>query len=162
MATSGPSFDMSKVTIAGWGVLGSAVLTLIASFFPFWSVTGSGVIIEFTVSLNGWSQWWWLPVLLAVAVGIVYGLQLFGVVKPNQVKPDWLAYAAAASFVLMVLVLVQTFLYGGSALGYTGYSHGPGFGVFVAVVTTAALAYFTALVAQAAGAKLPFKVPGPA
>ncbi|MFN8197545.1 MAG: hypothetical protein U0R72_04335 [Nakamurella multipartita] len=157
-----PSFDVSKLTIAGWGVLGSALLTLIASFFPFWSVTGTGTIIEFTVSLNGWSLWWWLPVLLATAVGVVYALQLFGVLKPNQVKGDWLVYGAAASFVLMLIVLVQTFLYGGSALGYTGYSHGPSFGVFIAVVTTAALTYFMALVAQSAGAKLPFKVPGPA
>jgi hypothetical protein len=34
--------------------------------------------------------------------------------------------------------------------------------VFIAVVTTAALTYFMALVAQTSGAKLPVKVPGPA
>jgi hypothetical protein len=34
--------------------------------------------------------------------------------------------------------------------------------VFFALVTTAALTYFTALAAQSAGAKLPVKVPGPA
>ena len=157
-----PSFDMSKISIAGWGVLGASLLTLIASFFPFWSVTASG-FIAFTVSLNGWSLWWWLPVLLAVAVGVIYALQLFGVLNPNQVKPEWLVYGAAASFVLMLGVLIQTFIYAGTALaGADGISHGPSFGVFLAIITTAALTYFMALAAQASGAKLPFKVPGPA
>ncbi len=157
-----PSFDPSKVSTAGWGVLGAAGLTLIASFFSFWKVTISSVA---TVGLNGWSLWWWIPVLLAVAVGAVYALQLSGVVKKDQVRPEWLFYGAAASFILMILVLLQTFLYGGGyadVLGEIGYSHGPSFGVFFALVTTAALAYFTALTAQGAGAKLPLKVPGPA
>jgi hypothetical protein len=114
------------------------------------------------VSLNGWSLWWWLPVLLAVAVGVVYALQLFGVLKPNQVKPDWLVYAAAASFVLMIGVMIQTLIYAGGLGIYEDVSHGPSFGVFIAVVTTAALTYFMALAAQSSGAKLPFKVPGPA
>ena len=140
-----------------------------ASFFSF---TGPVVHRNFigvtgSISRNGWSAWWWIPVLLAVAVGVVYALQLFGVLKPGQVKPEWLVYAAAASFVLMIIVLIQTFIY---AVGYSeclgeigiDYSYGPSFGVFFALVTTAALTYFMALAAQGAGAKLPFKVPGPA
>jgi hypothetical protein len=152
------------VSIAGWGVLGAAALTLIASFFSFWHVSYSG-IASISVGLNGWSLWWWIPVLLAVAVGVIYGLQLFGVLSTSQVKPEWLAYGAAGSFVLMIVVLVQTFLYGGgysSTFGDIGLSYGPSFGVFFALVTTAALTYFTALAAQSAGAKLPVKVPGPA
>ena len=157
-----PAFDASKVSIAGWGVLGASLLTLIASFFSFAHVTVSGIV---SVGFSGWSAWWWLPILLATAVGVIYALQLFGVLKPGQVKPEWLFYGAAASFVLMIIVLIQTFFYGG---GYSdvfndiGYSHGPSFGVFFALVTTAALTYFTALTAQGAGAKLPIKVPGPA
>ncbi len=157
-----PSFDASKVSIAGWGVLGASLLTLIASFFSFAHVTVTGFV---SVGFNGWTSWWFIPVLIALAVGVVYALQLFGVLKPGQVKPEWLTYAAAASFVLMVIVLIQTFFYTGPYSGLLddlGYSHGPSFGVFLALITTAALTYFTALAAQGAGAKLPFKVPGPA
>ena len=96
---------------------------------------------------------------------MIYALQLFGVLSTAQVKPEWLAYGAAASFVLMIGVLLQTFFYGGgysSTLGDIGLSYGPSFGVFLALITTAALTYFTALAAQGAGAKLPVKVPGPA
>ena len=148
---------MSKLTIAGWGVLGSSLLTLIASFIPFWSGTAF-----LTISVTAWAQWWWLPVLLAVAVGVAYALELFVVIKPNQVKPEWLVYAAAASFVLMLIAMIQTFFWSGPLGAYEGLPHSPSFGVFLAVVTTAALTYFMALVAQSSGAKLPIKVPGPA
>src|SRR5664279_6221708 len=163
-----PSFDLSKITIAGWGVLGAALLTLIASFFNFWSISVSGFTLQ-RASANGWSLWWWIPVLLAIAVGVIYALQVFGVLKPGQVRPEWLFYGAAASFILMIIVLIQTFFYDGgygdeiAALGVSvSISKGPSLGVFFALVTTLALTYFTALVAQGAGSKLPFKVPGPA
>jgi hypothetical protein len=159
-----PSFDPSKVSIAGWGVLGSSLATLIASFFSFWSVSYTG-IASVSVGLNGWSTWWFIPILLAIAVGVIYALQLFGVLTTAQVKPEWLAYGAAASFVLILIALIQTFFYTGgygAAFDEIGLSYGPSFGIFLALITTAALTYFAALAAQGAGAKLPFKVPGPA
>jgi hypothetical protein len=153
---------MSKVTTVGWGVMGAAFLTLIASFFNFWSVRADtfGTVGGY----SGWSLWWWIPVLLAVAVGVVYALTLFGVLKPAAIKPEFLFYGAAASFVLMIFVLIHTFAYDGpySVLsGENGFSAGPGFGVWFALITTLALTYFTALAAQGAGSKLPIKVPGP-
>ncbi len=156
---------MSKVTVIGWGVMGAAFLTLIASFFNFWSESYSGAGIGFSgsVGISGWSSWWWLPVLLAVAVGVMYALTLFGIMKSGSVKPEFLFYGAAASFVLMIIVLIMTFSYGPSysSADFPGFSQGPGFGVWFALITTLALTYFTALAAQAAGSKLPFKVPGP-
>ncbi len=154
------------MSVAGWGVIGAAVLTLIASFFPFWSVSYQGIGIG-SGSYNGWALWWWVPVVLAIAVGVIYALELFGLIKPTQLKPEWLFYGAAGSFVLMIVVLIQTFFYGGGItndlndLGIS-ISKGPSFGVWFALITTLALTYFTALAAQSSGAKLPFKVPGPA
>ena len=146
-------------------MIGASLLTLIASFFPFFTVSLAG-FIAFSDSASGWSSWWWIPILIAVAVGVVYALQMFGVLSKEQIKPLWLFYAAAASFVLMIGVLIHTFLAGpsNSDLADLGgsYSAGPSFGVWLALLTTLALTYFTALAAQSAGAKLPFKVPGPA
>ena len=104
--------------------------------------------------------------LLAVAVGVVYALQLFGVLSRDQVKPEWLVYACRgivraddrASCCRRSSTAAATPMH----LGDIGISYGPSFGVFFALITTAALTYFTALAAQGAGAKLPFKVPGPA
>jgi hypothetical protein len=155
------SFDVSKISRVGWGVIGAAFLTLVASFFNFWSVSVAGY--GSAAGYSGWSLWWWIPVVLAVAVGVVYALTLFGIMKPGQVKPEYLFYGAAASFVLMIIVLIHTFAYNGpyGVLADTGYSSGPGFGVWFALITTLALTYFTALAVQGSGGKLPFKVPGP-
>ena len=162
-AAAKPAFDISKVSTISWGVIGAAFLTLIASFFSFWSVSVSG--FGSTGVYNGWSLWWWIPVLLAIAVGVIYALTLFGIIKPGPIKPVFLFYGAAASFVLMIFVLIHTFAYDGPYGGVLGdepgFSAGPGFGVWFALITTLALTYFTALAAQAAGDKLPFKVPGP-
>ncbi len=161
-AAAKPAFDISKVSTIGWGVMGAAFLTFIASFFSFWSVSFSG--LGSTGIYNGWSLWWWIPILLAIAVGVVYALTLFGILKPGPIKPVFLFYGAAASFVLMIFVLIHTFAYDGPygvVSGEPGFSAGPGFGVWFALITTLALTYFTALAAQAAGDKLPFKVPGP-
>ncbi len=157
------SVDFSKISTIGWGVIGATLLTFVASFFNFWKLSYGASFGSFSGGLNGWSSWWWVPVLLAIAVGVLYALNVFGILKPGQLKPELLFYGAAASFVLMIFVLIHTFVRG-SGLGDLGLnsSTGPGFGVWFALITTLALTYFTALAAQSAGAKLPFKVPGPA
>ncbi len=141
--------------------MGASLLTFIFSFFPFWSVSvrgfGGG-------SVNGWSSWWWLPILVALAVGVAYALLTFEIVKPQQLQPLWLFYAGAASFVLMIFVLIHTIARGAGTGLFTGgaVSTGPSFGTFAVLVTTLAVAYFAGLYAQSAGTKLPFKLPGPA
>ncbi|RIJ78201.1 hypothetical protein D1871_03845 [Nakamurella silvestris] len=164
-----PAFDPSKVSPLGWAVVGASLLTLIASFFNFWSVSVKTVYSSGSTGYSGWSLWWWIPVLIALAVGVVYLLGLIGVVKPGQVKSEWLFYGAAISFVLMILVLIHTFAYDGpgglfggiGSLDDTGLSVGPGFGVWFALVTTLALTYVTLLNAEVSGGKVPFKLPVP-
>ena len=154
-------FDITKLGTVSRGILGAALLTFIGSFFSFWTVSYSGIG---SGSYNGWSLWWWIPVLLAIAVGVVYALTLFGVLKPGQVKPEYLFYGAAASFVLMIFVLIHTIAYDGPygiLSGDDDFSSGPGFGVVFVLIATLVLTYFTAMAAKNAGAKLPFKVPGP-
>jgi hypothetical protein len=152
-------FDISKLGTVSRGILGASLLVLIGSFFNFWKVS------DLSDGYSGWSLWWWIPVVLAIAVGVAYALTLFGQLKPGQVKPEHLFYGAAASFVLMVFVLIHTIIYdgpGGVFDGDSGFSSGPGFGVVFTLIATLVLTYFTAVAATNAGAKLPFKVPGPA
>ncbi len=153
-------FDISKLGTVSRGILGASLLTLIGSFFNFWTVSYLGE----SSGYNGWSLWWWIPVVLAIAVGVAYALTLFGQLKPGQLKPEYLFYGAAASFVLMIFVLIHTIAYdgpGGYFDGDSGFSSGSGFGVWFTLIATLVLTYFTAVAATNAGAKLPFKVPGP-
>lgn len=154
-------FDISKLGTVSRGILGASLLVLIGSFFNFWTVS----YLDESNGYSGWSLWWWIPVVLAIAVGVAYALTLFGQLKPGQVKPEHLFYGAAASFVLMIFVLIHTIIYdgpGGLFDGDSGFSSGPGFGVVFTLIATLVLTYFTAVAATNAGAKLPFKVPGPA
>ena len=143
-----------SITVAGWGVLGASGVTLIASLLPWYSVSIDGFG---SASANGWHRFWVIGVLLALAVGIVYGLQAFKVIAPQPQLPLFYTYGALASFVITLLALIDTFTHGESGFGY---SFGPSFGVFLALLSTAALTYFAALAAQESGAKLPVKVPG--
>ena len=154
-------FDIAKLGTVSRGILGASLLVLIGSFFNFWSVSYGGD----SNGYSGWSLWWWIPVVLAIVVGVAYALTLFGQLKPGQVKPEHLFYGAAASLVLMIFVFIHTLVYdgpGGILDGMNGFSSGPGFGVVFTLIATLVLTYFTAVAAKNAGAKLPFKVPGPA
>ena len=153
------SSPLSNITVTGWGVLGSAILTFIASLLPWWHVSVSILGIESTDSASGWNRFWILVPLLALAIGVVYALSVFKVI-PAQPKLGLLyVYGGLAAFVLTILALIDTATYGGEYEG-SGVSSGPSFGVFFALITTAALTYFGALAAQESGQKLPIKVPG--
>lgn len=161
-----PAFDPKSVSTLGWAIVGAAFLTLVASFFNFYGVSVSGGLsldgYPGPTGSSGWSSWWWLPILLAIAVGVVYLLGLLGVIKPGQVKSEWLFYGAAASFVLLIGVLIHVFANSESVdLGIATLSGGPGFGIWFALVTTAVLAYLTLINAQQAGGSVPFKLPVP-
>ncbi len=167
-ATQRQAFDIKTISINGWGILGAGLLTLIAGLFPWWStrdISASSLGLGSNrFSLSGFSQWWWIAILLAVAVSAIWAVQTFtGQLK--QVKPLYLAGGAALTFVLVVITLIQTFIKDTveyCALGFCatyGTNGGPSFGVFFALVTTAALLYFTAVWAQKSGASLPINIP---
>ena len=145
---------MQQLTPAGWGVIGASGVTLVASVLPWYSVDLDGFG---SASVNGWHRFWVIGILLAVAIGVVYGLQAFKVIPPQPQLQLFYAYGSIAAFVLTFLSLIDTFTHGDSG---PGYSFGPSFGVFLALLSTAALAYFATLAAQESGAKLPIKVPG--
>ena len=73
------------------------------------------------------------------------------------VPPIALPAAGAAIVVLTVIALIQAFVDGS---GVEGISAGPGFGLWLALPLSVALAYFLALDAQKKGATLPIRLPG--
>lgn len=153
------SSPLQNITITGYGVLGSAILTFIASLLPWWHVTVEILNIETSDSASGWNRFWILVPLLALVIGVVYALSVFKVIPPNPKLGLLYVYGGLAAFVLTILAIIDTATYGGEYEG-SGVSFGPSFGVFLALITTAALTYFGALAAQESGQKLPIKVPG--
>lgn len=155
-----PVFELADVTPAGWGVLATSLLTFIFSFLPWWSWSYSwsvlGLSYSSSGSASGWHRFWFLGVLAAIAAGVFYALLVMKVIARQRTTLLLPVYAGVAAFVLTVISLIDA-----AQLGYdaTSASTGPSFGAFLALVSTAALAYFTALTAQEADVRLPFRVP---
>lgn len=157
-AGSAASSSLPDISIAGWGVFGATLLTFVVSFFPWYSASISAGGYSASASANAWHRFWWLPILVALAAGVVYGLTLFKIIPAQPKTALILPYGGILAFVLTILALVDTLTHSDSG---TGWSSGPSVGVFLGLVTTAALAYFGALSAQESGATLPITVPGP-
>lgn len=156
----GPAFELADITRSGWGVLAASLLTFVFSFLPWWSWSYSWSVLGLSYSSSGsasaWHRFWFLGVLAAVAAGVLYALVVMKVIAPQRTTMLLPVYAGLAAFVLTAISLIDTIRLGYDA---TGASTGPSFGVFLALIATAALAYFTALTAQDGGARLPFTVP---
>lgn len=163
---SGPGFgqpstagrNVSSVHWSAWAAMSAALLTFVATFLPFWSASAQAEGVSRTVHLNAWHKWWWLPGILALVILVVLALLVFNVLKTAQVPPIWLFYGALLVLVATIGVVIHSFIVNtvciedqcGSVdavkaqlkdVGGTG-RFGPGWGVWVALVLAAALAYF--------------------
>lgn len=156
-----PSFDVSKVGRSDWIVIGAGLVLLIFSFFGWLSASydfGGG--FSDSSSAGAWHEYWWLATVLGVAVAVVVALRSAMGQPLPQVKPQFLMFAAAAGFVITLIALIEIFAKTGDDGG--GFSYGPGFGIWVCLVVSAAQTYFVWLWAQnQPGWSLP-KLPGPA
>jgi len=155
-----PSFDVSKVGRSDWIVIGAGVVLLIFSFFGWLSASydfGGG--FSDSTSAGAWHEYWWLATVLGVAVAVVVALRSAMGQPLPQIKPQFLMFAAAAGFVITLIALIEIFAKTGD--DGVGFSYGPGFGIWVCLIVSAAQTYFVWLWAQnQPGWSLP-KLPGP-
>ncbi len=152
---------MSKVTTSDWIVIGSGLVLLIFSFFGWLSASASlgAGFGSYSYSYGAWHEYWWLATLLGLAVAVVVAMRVFASQPLPQIKPVFLVGAAALGFVITLISLIEIFAKGSSG---PGFSVGPGFGIWVCLIVSAAQTYFVWLWAQRQpGWTLP-KLPGPA
>ncbi len=152
------SFNASAVGTSDWIIIGSGLVLLIFSFFGWLSSSYSGFGLSVSTSWGAWHEYWWLATVLGVAVSAVVGLRATMGQSISQVKPQFLMFAAAAGFVITLISLIEIFAKGDSG---AGFSIGPGIGVWICLIVSAAQTYFVWLWAQKQpGWSLP-KLPGP-
>ncbi len=124
------------INTPGWCLIGGVVVTIVASFLPWYSISFLGL----TASANGWNSYWWLPTVLAVGAAVAYllGARLA------------LLIAGALSFVVTLIILIDILVRGtsavqlddGSVFPETVASAGPSFGLFLTLLATGVVAYF--------------------
>jgi hypothetical protein len=174
--SGGVNVDLSKVGLADWIALGAGLLTLFFSFFG-WIVTSYSYA---SYSFGGWHKYWFIAPLLVLVVLVVRALQLFTGLLVKEVKQLFLLIGVAVSVLVAIIALIEIFANSSSFAaadcagetgiarsiceattgGISGFSQGPGFGIWAFIVLDLAFLYFLALSAQKTE-KLPVTVPGP-
>ena len=139
---AGQSFDPAAVDRLDWAIIGAGVLTLLFSFFDYYTVSASFGGYSVSESANAWHGFFgWAGALCALAAAGALFAHLSGRLPENI--PGRLAvlagFAAATLCVLLALVIYP----GG---GYDGYGvhvgHGFGYwGSLVFVIAGLALSY---------------------
>lgn len=143
-------FDASKATTSDWIVIGAGAVLLIFSFFGWWSFSS---VLGYGFSIGAWHEYWWIATVLGLAVAVVVALRVLLAQPLPQIKPQFLFFGAAGGFVITLISFIEILASSGG---------GPGFGIIVCLIVSAAQAYFVWLWGQKqAGWTLP-KVPGPA
>jgi hypothetical protein len=156
-----PGFDPKTVNPLDWAILGVGFLTLIFSFFSFYTASASGTVS----GSESWSAWHdifgggffgWIGMVFAVLATVVLALELFS----PQVKfalPARLlvlyGYALAAICEILAIFIHPTF--GSASIGGAHFSFGHGFSFWIILILTLGGTVLALMRAQQTNTALP-------
>jgi len=130
---------ISSFTTADWLIIGGALVTFIATFFPWYSVSYTFLGSTSSASADGWQSWpGVLTGLISLATLVWIGIRVGGV-KVELPLTDRVLYLTVGAVVaaLSLLYLAQTPSLG---LNISGFSSGPSIGLFLSVLAGIAIA----------------------
>lgn len=138
-AVAGRNFTNGDAAIGG-----GLIVALIAVFLPWYRASAdSGPNgYNFSVSINGLSHWTGVLFFLALLVGIaLFVIRNFvpTVKVPTLPQPDAMLYLGIGAFMAVMAILFLV-LGSGATISGPGYSAGPSFGLFLALLAAIAVA----------------------
>lgn len=162
----GGGFDPKTINPLDWAVLGVGLLTLIFSFFGFYSAKVSGAGVSQSTSYSAWHDifgggfFGWLGMILAVLGAIALALGLFAPQVNLPMAARTLAFEGfALGFICEVLAIFihpKFYHQSTSELGFTyKVDFGHGFSFWVVLILTAAGTVLALMRAQQTGTNLP-------
>ncbi len=151
-----PSFDPKNVNPMDWGIIAAGVLTLLFSFFPYYTASASAFGYTYTGDINGWHGLTWLGTILAFAGAALLAVDLF---MPGTIKlpaPTRLvvlgAFAIAFLTILLGLVWVPI-----DTAGVSDVDKGHGIGFWLSAIAVIAGLVLSVLRLKATGGSLPWE-----
>jgi hypothetical protein len=141
-----------------WGILGAALLTLIFSFLPYYTLRISGItgFPGGSGNINGWHGLTWIPPMAALAILTLLGLALFvpSVKLPVPTRLVILVlWAVSLLTILIGLVWVPI-----STSGFGNIFHkGHGIGYWLSAIVVIAGGVLSFLRLKAPGGSLPWE-----
>ena len=153
---SGPSFNPKTVNPLGWGILAVGVLTLIFSFFSYYTVTLSVIGFNYGGNENAWNGFFgWFAVFLVLLGAGAVAVELFA---PQVKFPFPTRLAALGLFALaLICVLLALVIFPESVPSGSGISTGRGFGYWADLVLVAVGAVLCLLRMKTTGTPLPWE-----
>lgn len=151
-----PSFDPKTVNPLDWGIIAAGLLTLIFSFFPYYTASYSAFGSTASGDINGWHGLTWLGTILAFAAAVLLAVELF---MPGTIKlpiPTRLVVlgAFAIAFLTILLGLVWVPIDTG---GIDGIDKGHGIGYWLSAIAVIAGLVLSFLRLKATGGSLPWE-----
>jgi hypothetical protein len=152
-------FDINKVQGNDRFIAGGAIVMIIASFFPWRSVSvrgfGGGHVSAWGSGGYGWPK---LAILLALVAGAIVIARLMGALD-SVTLPAGINLITLAVTGLATVILLLQYVFGFK--NFAGASLHPGFGYYVGILVSGAMTYFAFLNFKTSGEQLPTK-PGSA
>ncbi|HEU5007348.1 MAG TPA: hypothetical protein VFT67_10265 [Jatrophihabitantaceae bacterium] len=160
-----PAFDPKSVNPLDWAILGLGGLTLIFSFFSYYSASVSTSFGGFSGGYSGSASAWhfsdgafvaWfamaLTVLGAAAVALaIFGQQVQAVGNPRLLG---LALSAAGALLFIIAIFAHPKFYSGSEGGFSAH-FGHGFSFWLSLVFSLAIMVLSLMRVQQSGQQLP-------
>jgi hypothetical protein len=160
-----PAFDPKAVNPLDWAIAGLGALTLIFSFFSYYSASVSTSFGGFSGGYSGSASAWhfsdgafvaWfamaLTVLGAAATALaVFGQQIQAVGNPRLLG---LALAAAGALLFIIAIFAHPKFYNGSVDGFSAH-FGHGFSFWLSLVFSLAILVLSLMRVQQQGGQLP-------
>jgi hypothetical protein len=165
-APQGGGFDPKTVNPLDWAILGVGALTLIFSFFGFYTASISGPGFDESESWSAWHDifgggfFGWIGMIFAVAATVVLALALF---QP-QVKFAWpsrlivlAGYAAGALCEILAIFIHPKFASASGSIAGAHYSSsfGHGFSFWITLILVLGGTVLALMRLQQTGGKLP-------
>ena len=157
-------FDITKVRGNDRFIAGGAVLILVLTFFPWYTVSYKGLINTFggfrtSGNVNEWSNPYGLSrlgVVLALAAGAIVIARLMGALDSVQLPAGVnLITLAVSGLATAILVLRLAGTYHSAGSGLLKVSAHPGFGWYAGILVSGAMTYFAFLNFRSSGEQIP-------
>lgn len=162
---SRPAFDPKSVNPLDWGILGLGGLTLIFSFFSYYSASVSTSFGGFSGGYSGSASAWhfsdgafvaWFAMVLTVLGAAAAAFAVFG--QPVQAVGNprllGLVLSAAGALLFIIAIFAHPKFYSGSVDGFSAH-FGHGFSFWLSLVFSLAILVLALMRVQQSGQQLP-------
>jgi hypothetical protein len=145
-----PGFDLKQISRNDQGILGAGILAFIASFLPFYGVSGGHGFVNYSVT--AWHSYGLLGLLFVFAAAVIVALRVFANVQLPKLPVGVTVLVTGLAGLGTLLLILRGFTYPSASGG--GVSVGVKWGAYIVFIAGIAMTVFAFLSFRASGEKI--------